>query len=82
MSWKGSQHRNNKLRKRYNQTGQCWFCNFWYSEQKGRIVKYSKKCRYKKFFKNYANRMVRRSDVGSKKGNYKRVFDSWNIHDW
>ena len=59
-----------------------WYSNFWYDEKKRRIIKCSKKCNCKKFFKNYANRIVRRSDIGSKKGYYKKVFDSWNIYDW
>ena len=82
MSWKGSQCRNKKLHEKYNQTNHCWFSNFWYSERKERIVKYSKKSKRKKFFKNYANRVVRKSDIGSKKGDYKRAFDSWEINDW
>jgi len=38
--------------------------------------------RYKRFFKRYANKVVRKATNFPEHMGYKRVFNSWDIVDW
>lgn len=81
MGYCGSQERNRRLKKLFDETKNSsrGGGGAFYDEDKGRYIKYSprRKPGHAKFLRRVANRKVRRNKDHLRNGQYRKVYDYW-----
>ena len=81
MSYRGSQERNRRLKKLYEQTRHQIGGGAYYSERKKSYVKYSASdsIRITKYLRRQSNRKVRKSNELANGNQYRKHYDYWWI---